>query len=121
MYIQQYLRSKGDDVAWDFIHEAMKSVSFTCMIMLQDVMRLDNAHRMNSPGKAEGNWGWRVPGGFSWRQLSKEAAELRSMAVQFDRAPAAKAAAGTSATVADPLEAYCAEEPDADECRVYED
>ena len=27
---------------------------------MQDVMRLDNKARMNTPGKAAGNWAWRV-------------------------------------------------------------
>jgi hypothetical protein len=121
VYIQQYMRSSGKDIAWEFIHEGMRSVSFTCMIMLQDVMRLDNKARMNSPGKAAGNWGWRLPDGFSWQKLSKEAAELHSMAVQFDRFPAVKQAPQVSPTVDDPLEEYCNAEPDADECRIFED
>ena len=29
-------------------------------LALQDVMRLDNQARMNTPGKAAGNWAWRV-------------------------------------------------------------
>jgi 4-alpha-glucanotransferase len=91
------------------------------MIMLQDVMRLDNSARMNSPGIAKGNWAWRLPGGFTWQKLSKEAAELRSMAVQFDRCPAVEKAPRVSSTVDDPLEAYCNTQPDADECRIFED
>ena len=30
------------------------------MLASQDVMRLDNRARMNTPGKAAGNWAWRV-------------------------------------------------------------
>ena len=29
-------------------------------VSMQDVMRLDNKARMNTPGKAAGNWAWRV-------------------------------------------------------------
>ncbi len=32
----------------------------TWELTLQDVMRLDNQARMNTPGKAAGNWAWRV-------------------------------------------------------------
>src|SRR5512144_2257480 len=28
-------------------------------LVLQDIMRLDNSARMNTPGKAAGNWAWR--------------------------------------------------------------
>jgi 4-alpha-glucanotransferase len=121
IYLQKYMGCNGTDIAWDFIKEGMKSVSATCMIMMQDVMRLDNSHRMNSPGKAEGNWGWRLPAGFSWRSLSKEAAELRTMAVMFDRCEKKSVRVENGAGVDDPLESYCAEFPEADECRVYED
>lgn len=124
IYLQRYMGSKGTDIAWDFIQEAMKSVSATCMIMMQDVLRLDNSHRMNSPGTAAGNWGWRLPDSFKWGSISKESARLRTMAVMFDRCPKAEitSADGPGGTpVADPLEEFCAAEPDADECRVYED
>ena len=32
-------------------------------------MRLDDTARMNTPGRAEGNWSWRVGGPDVWRQL----------------------------------------------------
>lgn len=85
IYLQRYMNCNGTDIAWHFIKEAMKSVSATCMIMMQDIMRLDNSCRMNSPGKAEGNWAWRMSGDFKWSSISKEAAELRTLAVMFDR------------------------------------
>jgi hypothetical protein len=46
----------------------------------QDVMRLDNEGRMNRPGRAEGNWAWRVGPPSIWKSLSKEAASLKAMA-----------------------------------------
>jgi 4-alpha-glucanotransferase len=126
IYLQRYMGVKGTDIAWDFIKEAMKSVSATCMIMMQDVMRLDNSCRMNSPGKAAGNWAWRVPGGFQWRSISREAAELRTLAVMYDRYPNASVGGASDAIAvaqagADPLEEFCKSAPDADECRIYED
>ena len=85
IYLQRYMNVNGTDIAWHFIKEAMKSVSATCMVMMQDIMRLDNSARMNSPGTAQGNWAWRMPGDFKWGSISKEAAELRTLAVMFDR------------------------------------
>ena len=123
-YIQTYMKDSGRDIAWAFIHEAMRSVSQTTMIMMQDVLRLDNRHRMNSPGRASGNWGWRLPDGFKWQKISTDTANLRSLAIMFDRYPAPEPTSGngaTPATVDDPLEVYCSDVPDADECRIYED
>ncbi len=51
-------------------------------------MRLDDTARMNTPGRAEGNWTWRVGGPDVWRQLADEQAALRSMIHEYDRAPA---------------------------------
>ena len=53
----------------------------------QDVMRLDNKARMNKPGRAEGNWAWRVGGPGVWETLKKEAAQLMTFAELFDRLP----------------------------------
>ncbi|GMH35803.1 hypothetical protein BSKO_03671 [Bryopsis sp. KO-2023] len=86
-FLQEYLRMNGDDIAWALIRESMKSVSKTCMIMLQDLMRLDNSGRMNSPGTAEGNWDWRVTDYNIWENLAGDAKELRKMARIYNRLP----------------------------------
>lgn len=49
-------------------------------VWLQDVMRLDNEGRMNRPGRAEGNWAWRVGESGVWSKLTQEAASLKAMA-----------------------------------------
>jgi len=53
---------------------------------MQDVLRLDNSARMNSPGKAAGNWGWRMSN--SWEGLQNEAQNLRWLAGISNRLPA---------------------------------
>ena len=35
------------------------------IIPLQDILGLDGAHRMNTPGTVENNWQWK----FDWQQL----------------------------------------------------
>lgn len=55
--------------------------------ILQDVMRLDNSARMNKPGRAEGNWAWRVGDGGVWDRLSDEAKQLKQMTEVYDRTP----------------------------------
>ena len=53
----------------------------------QDIMRLDDTARMNVPGRAEGNWTWRVGNSDVWRQLADEQADLKRMIRMYDRAP----------------------------------
>ncbi len=57
--IQSYLGRDGSDIAWDLIRMALSSVANTAIISMQDVLRLDDAARMNTPGRALGNWSWR--------------------------------------------------------------
>ena len=57
--IQRYLGRDGTDIAWDLIRLALASVADTAIVTLQDVMRLGDEARMNTPGRPSGNWGWR--------------------------------------------------------------
>ena len=57
--IQRYLGHDGSDIAWDLIRLALASVADTAIVPLQDVMRLGDEARMNTPGRQTGNWGWR--------------------------------------------------------------
>lgn len=50
-------------------------------------MRLDNASRMNSPGRAEDNWDWRVDSSDAWDRLAHEAQELRNLGRIYNRLP----------------------------------
>ena len=46
---------------------ALASVADTAILPMQDVLELDEKSRMNTPGTANGNWGWR----FQWEQLKE--------------------------------------------------
>ncbi len=47
-------------IHWQMIRLAMSSVANTVLIPMQDILGLDDeVGRMNTPGKAEGNWSWR--------------------------------------------------------------
>ena len=83
----EYIGCNDDDVAWSLIKASMKSVADTCIICLQDIMRLDNTHRMNFPGRAEDNWTWRVNDPNAWDSLKKEGQDLRRLAKIHDRLP----------------------------------
>jgi 4-alpha-glucanotransferase len=42
------------------MREAWASVAQTAVAPMQDVLGLSSAARLNTPGRAEGNWGWRM-------------------------------------------------------------
>ncbi len=49
-----------DPVHWEMIRLALASVADTAIVPMQDVLGLDGRARMNLPGRAEGNWGFRL-------------------------------------------------------------
>jgi 4-alpha-glucanotransferase len=92
--VRRYLGRSGDDIAWDFIRMAMASVAETAICPLQDVLALGGEARMNFPGRATGNWTWRL----SKDDLRPELARrLRELITVYDRLPDALDLNGTAA------------------------
>ena len=58
-HVRRYMDVSGENIGWDFIRAAYKSVAKLAIIPLQDLMSLDSDARFNSPGQAMGNWQWR--------------------------------------------------------------
>jgi 4-alpha-glucanotransferase len=52
------------------------SVAELCIVPMQDLLRLDNTARMNVPGQAQGNWGFRVPRSAFGNSVCAELAQL---------------------------------------------
>lgn len=48
------------DVHWQLIEMVLSSAADTAIIPMQDVLGLGAEARMNIPGKADGNWRWRI-------------------------------------------------------------
>jgi 4-alpha-glucanotransferase len=72
-----YLRrtpGESPEVASALMHLAWSSVAGLTIAPLQDLLNLGREARMNVPGRADGNWGWRCPEGmlslpaFEWLQ-----------------------------------------------------
>ena len=59
-FMRRYLARSGNDIAWDMIRSIWGSVAVMSIAPMQDFLRLGNKARMNFPGKASGNWGWRM-------------------------------------------------------------
>lgn len=81
-HYRRYLNVDGRDVAWDFIRMAFASPAVFAIVPVQDVLNLDGSHRMNRPGIAGGNWGFR----FDWNQWEEGYTHgLRYLAELFGR------------------------------------
>jgi len=59
-HVRRYLHVSGDDIAWDLIRCAYQSVSNLAIIPMQDILNLPTQARLNTPGKSQGNWKWRM-------------------------------------------------------------
>lgn len=80
--VLDYLGSNGRDVAWDMIRAVHDSAAGLAVVPMQDVLGLDGRSRMNTPGRARGNWSWRV----ARRQLGQaRAARLHDLARRTGR------------------------------------
>ena len=82
-HLSQYIGAHSSHgVAWDLIRLALSSVSNQAIIPLQDIFSLGSDARMNTPGLAEGNWGWR----YRAEALNSEySTRLRDMVMIYGR------------------------------------
>ncbi len=67
-YFEAYTASGGlveEKKVLAMMRTAMASVSYLCVIPMQDLLMLGEEARMNTPGTTEDNWQWR----FTWKQL----------------------------------------------------
>lgn len=55
-----YSGSDGHDIHWALMRLASNSVADRVVFPLQDTLGLGSEARLNRPGRAEGNWTWRV-------------------------------------------------------------
>ena len=87
--VRRYLARSDEAIVWELIRLAHSSVADIAVVPLQDVMALGSEARMNTPGQASGNWGWR----FQPEQLERWLApQLREMAALYGRLETGEAA-----------------------------
>jgi len=48
------------EVPWPMIDAVLRSAAQIAIVPMQDFLGLDSRHRMNTPGRADGNWRWRL-------------------------------------------------------------
>ena len=67
---------------WSLIELALSSRARLALVPMQDVLGLGSEARMNTPGRAEGNWSWQLEPG---RLTDELAARLRAASVAAGR------------------------------------
>jgi 4-alpha-glucanotransferase len=83
---QGELRAAGireRDPWWALVRLALRSPARLCMLQAQDVLGLGNEARMNFPGRASGQWRWRLGPG---QLTARHARRLRAMTEEAGRA-----------------------------------
>lgn len=82
-----YLGPLADsEIHWAMMQSLSQSVAQAVIFPFQDVLGLDGAHRMNTPGLAQGCWSWR----FDWSQVGHEPARrLATLTRAHGRNPSA--------------------------------
>jgi 4-alpha-glucanotransferase len=83
-YAACYLAANEHNIHWAMIQAACNSVAYLAVFPLQDILGLDETHRMNIPGTMIGNWAWR----FDWAMVGDEPGRmLGKIAAASGRAP----------------------------------
>jgi 4-alpha-glucanotransferase len=76
------LLSGRDRLRWSVMRSLIKSRADWVIFPMQDILGLPTSARMNRPGRAEGNWRWRMPPDAMDETLAER---LRSLAVRHGR------------------------------------
>jgi len=79
-YATAYLGLPEDGIHWAFLRAAEDSVAKLCIIPLQDVLGLGTEARMNTPSRADNNWGWRFRRGALTAEMAKKLASIVEVA-----------------------------------------
>jgi len=59
--VLEYLDRPAEGIVWHLIRTSLASVADYAITPMQDLLALPASARMNIPGVAGGNWGWRCP------------------------------------------------------------
>ena len=83
-FVRDVIGAGSGDIAWDLMAAGSASVGDTFVAPVQDVLSLGSEARLNTPGRASGNWTWRLAPG----ELTPAHAErLHALAATFGRLP----------------------------------
>lgn len=79
-FAREYLDTDDpDELTWRFIRAAMSSPANTCIVPMQDFLRLGAEARLNTPGTRQGNWRWRVDGKMLTDDLAEQIRQITEL------------------------------------------
>jgi 4-alpha-glucanotransferase len=84
---RRYARATSERFNWDFVQLAWGSVATLACAPVQDILGLGSEARMNIPGRARGNWTWRLR---NLTGLRRRARALRDITELYGRSNPAK-------------------------------
>jgi 4-alpha-glucanotransferase len=82
-YLQISPDCDGPVLAAALVRVACLSVANLALFPMQDVLGLDGSHRMNLPGTAAGNWGWRFDWGMVGHEVAPALAQLAALGARL--------------------------------------
>ena len=87
-FAERYMHITDDEGwCWGLIRTGMSTASELFVMQMQDVLELGAECRMNVPGRAYGNWRWRMLPGAATKKLAKK---LHGYTETYRRLPAVK-------------------------------
>jgi 4-alpha-glucanotransferase len=75
-HVRHVLSEYGDEFPLSLIRCAFASAADTVIVPLQDLLGLDSAARINTPGTTVGNWHWRLPANWPAAAISEILGDL---------------------------------------------
>jgi 4-alpha-glucanotransferase len=87
-FARRVLGTDGTDIAWSMIRAIWASGAGWSLAPIQDFLSLGGEARMNYPGRAEGNWRWRLTTGAVDGNLADRVMELNHQHRRDAAAPA---------------------------------
>ncbi len=97
--LQKKLGANNREIVWAMIREALASQANTAIVPAQDLLELGSEARMNFPGIAKGNWGWRLKDGALTQKLAQR---LRSLTIECGRLKTGKLSSAAQCQEDDP-------------------
>lgn len=77
--VRRYMNTDASSIHWDFLRTCLGTIATYAIIPMQDILGLGEEGRMNVPGVAQNNWGWR----YKNEDISDGLAEGLKMATQL--------------------------------------
>jgi 4-alpha-glucanotransferase len=83
-YVMEYLRlNHRDEFHWQLISLALHSIADLAIFPVQDILGYAGNFRMNTPGKTENNWHWKLTPGRLNHEIMQR---LKKMCIMYNRA-----------------------------------